>query len=510
MPYHSTLEKQIEKYIDKDISEKIDIKNFLEAVNSAYLTFERDRKLTDHAFNISENEYQKANHELQEEIQVRKNSIIKLKEAINSLDPNATFFANDKSDDDLISTISYLEQQIEKTKKLELDLIASKETAEIALQAKSDFLSVMSHEIRTPLNAIIGTILLLKTRDPLPSQQELLRVLEISSENLLSLINDVLDFNKLEEGKIRFTERDIELIHFLRNIKMAYSIKAEERGHQIKIIYDEDIPDFVKGDDIRLGQIINNLVSNAIKFTKNGTITIRVTLEENNEEDVLIFFAVEDNGIGIPEEKQELIFERFTQANAHITREFGGSGLGLTIIRKLLQLQKSDIYLHSEFGVGSKFYFKLRFKKSKATSREEKVQVFDKQDLFGISVLLVEDVTFNVMVAEGMLQNWNAIIDVAENGKVAVEKMKEKNYDIVLMDIQMPVMDGYSATTEIRKFNKITPIIALTASISIDIQEKAVNSGMNGFVTKPFNPNDLFAALYQNTIAKKAQKGKGA
>jgi signal transduction histidine kinase/CheY-like chemotaxis protein len=507
MLYHATLQKQIEKFLDEKLVDSEAIKGFLESVNSTYFTFERDRKLTDHAFNMSEVEYQKANNELQEEIELRKESITKLKEVIKSLDPNSAFFVNDKTDDGLINTISYLERQIQKTKQLETDLITSKETAERAFQAKSDFLSVMSHEIRTPLNAIIGTILLLKTRDPLPSQQELLRVLEISSENLLSLINDVLDFNKLEEGKIRFSERDIELIHFLRNIKMAYRIKAEERGNQIKIIYDEDIPDFIKGDDIRLGQIINNLVSNAIKFTKNGTVIMRVSLEENNENDVLVYFSVEDTGIGISKEKQELIFERFTQANAHITRDFGGSGLGLTIIKKLLQLQKSDIYLDSEFGVGSKFYFRLRFKKSKTTIREEKVQIFDKQDLFGIHVLLVEDVTFNVMVAEGMLQNWNAIIDVAENGKVAVEKMKDAKYDIVLMDIQMPVMDGYTATSEIRRFDTKTPIIALTASISIDIQEKAANSGMNGFITKPFNPNDLFAAIYQNTIGKDSGRG---
>ena len=198
-----------------------------------------------------------------------------------------------------------------------------------------------------------------------------------------------------------------------------------------------------------------------------------------------------------------MIFERFIQANTNINREFGGSGLGLTIIRKLLQLQNSDIQLESELGKGSTFFFTLRFKKSTAiTSIEEKIQSFEKQDLKSISVLLVEDVAFNVMVADGMLQNWNAKVDVAENGVFAIEKMKQNKYDIVLMDIQMPVMDGYTATQEIRKFDTITPIIALTASISIDIQEKASHVGMNGFVTKPFNPNDLYAALYRNTIGR--------
>ena len=229
-------------------------------------------------------------------------------------------------------------------------------------------------------------------------------------------------------------------------------------------------------------------------------------MKENNTDSVLIYFAIQDTGIGVPQEKQQLIFERFTQANTNITREFGGSGLGLTIIKRLLQLQNSDIHLESEPGKGSKFFFSLRFKKSKSnTVREEKIQTFDKQDLKGISVLLVEDVVFNIMVADGMLQNWNAKVDIAENGLLAIDKMKQNKYDIVLMDIQMPVMDGYTATEEIRKFDTSTPIVALTASISIDIQEKATQVGMNGFVTKPFNPNDLYAALYNNTIAKKAK-----
>ena len=502
MPYHKILEGQISKLLPEKYQQDELICQFLAAVSNCYATFEKDKKISEHAFDISEKEYQKANLNLQEQNEIRKQSILKLKEAIRSLDPNASFISD--KDDDLISTITYLEEQIRKAKELAVELVKAKEFAEKAMQAKSDFLSVMSHEIRTPLNAIIGTILLLQYQDPLPSQKEFLRVLEISSENLLSLVNDVLDFSKLEEGKITFTERDIELLHFLKNIKMANRIRAEEKGNNIKIMYDDDIPDFVRGDDVRLGQILNNLVSNALKFTQNGTITIQVTLKENNPEDVVIYFAVIDTGIGIAKEKQQLVFERFTQANTNITREFGGSGLGLTIIRKLLQLQNSDIYLESEQGKGSKFYFTLKFKKSGSNVvREEKIQTFDKQDLKGINVLLVEDVVFNIMVADGMLNNWNAKVDVAENGSIAIDKMRKNKYDIVLMDIQMPVMDGYTATAEIRKFDTITPIIALTASISIDIQEKASDVGMNGFVTKPFNPNDLYSALYKNTIAKK-------
>ncbi|MDE3143765.1 MAG: response regulator [Bacteroidota bacterium] len=505
MPYHKILESQIRKFLPEKCLQDESVCNFLNVVSRCYATFEKDKNISEHAFDVSEKEYQDINSNLLKQNEIRKQSILKLKEAIKSMDPNASFIL--ENDDDLFSTISFLEQQIKKSKELANELIKAKEFAEKAMTAKSDFLSVMSHEIRTPLNAIIGTILLLQYQDPLPSQKEFLRVLEISSENLLSLINDVLDFSKLEEGKIVFADRDVELLHFLNNIKMANQSKAEEKGNNIILKYDENIPDFVRGDDVRLGQILNNLVSNAVKFTKDGTITIETLLRENNADDVLIYFSVQDTGIGIPKDKQQIIFERFIQANTNITRDFGGSGLGLAIIKRLLELQGSEINLESEYGKGSNFYFVLRFRKSKInTIREEKIQTFDKQDLKGLKVLLVEDVLFNVMVADGMLQNWGAITETAENGAIAVEKMKENNYDIVLMDIQMPVMDGYDATTEIRKFDTATPIIALTASISPDIQQKVTNVGMNGFITKPFNPNDLYIALYENTINKSTKK----
>jgi CheY-like chemotaxis protein len=262
-------------------------------------------------------------------------------------------------------------------------------------------------------------------------------------------------------------------------------------------MYDDDIPDYVIGDDIRLGQILNNLISNAIKFTKKGVITIEVLLNNISDEFVYVDFAIIDSGIGISADKQEMIFDRFTQANTNITREYGGSGLGLTIIKLLLQLQNSEINLSSEEGKGSKFYFTLRFKKSNTTIQEEnnKIQNNETPDLSNIHILLVEDVEFNVMVAEKMLQNWKATVDIANNGEIAVAKAKENKYDIILMDLQMPVMDGYTATKKIRESNDTTPIIALTASITMDIQGRAMEFGMNDCITKPFNPNDLIAVI---------------
>jgi len=233
MPYHKILESQIRKFLPDKCLQDQNVCDFLNVVSRSYATFEKDKKISEHAFDVSEKEYQEINSNLLQQNEIRKQSILKLKEAIKSIDPNASFIL--EKDDDLFSTISFLEQQIKKSNELANELIKAKEFAEKAMMAKSEFLSVMSHEIRTPLNAIIGTILLLQYQDPLPSQKEFLRVLEISSENLLSLINDVLDFSKLEEGKIVFADRDIELLHFLNNIKMANQSRAEERGNNIII-----------------------------------------------------------------------------------------------------------------------------------------------------------------------------------------------------------------------------------------------------------------------------------
>lgn len=503
MEYHSILEKQIRKFLTSNYQENEELKNLLETISKSYYTFERDKNIADHAFDISEKEYQSVNADLQAQIDIRKSSIIKLKDAIRALDPTEANNFDDK-DEDLINIINFLEIQIRKTKQLEVELIAAKETAEKASRAKSEFLSIMSHEIRTPLNAIIGTNNLLHYQDPLPSQKELLNVMKISSENLLSLINDVLDYGKLEEGKIVLAERDMNLKLFVKNLRAAHRLRAEEKGNNLRLMYDDDIPDYVIGDDIRLGQILNNLISNAIKFTKKGLITIEVLLNHISDEFVAVDFAIIDTGIGISADKQEMIFDRFTQANTNITREFGGSGLGLTIIKLLLKLQNSDIYLSSEEGKGSKFYFTLHFKKSNTSVHDENNKILNNEspDLSNIRILLVEDVEFNVMVAEKMLQNWKATVEVANNGAIAVEMAKENKYDIILMDLQMPVMDGYSATLKIRETDQETPIVALTASITIDIQGRAIEFGMNDCITKPFNPNDLQAVIlkYAKTL----------
>ncbi len=498
MQYHKVLERQIKKLLPEIYSSNTDLLPFLTSVSNAYTTYEKDKKISDHVFAISEKEYQEVTNNLHEQNQIKNKSILQLKEAIKSLAPYST--SDIDGDDDLIKIIGFLQHQIILSKELESELINAKEAAEKAATAKSDFLSVMSHEIRTPLNAIIGYIHLLQQEETLPSQNEFLRILQISADNLLSLINDVLDFGKIEEGKIAFSERDIDIRQLVNNIRQANKIRAEERGNRIRVMFDEDIPMFIKCDEIRLTQVLNNLISNAIKFTRNGSITIEVLFKNETDTHIELYFAVADTGIGIPEEKQQLIFERFTQANSNITREFGGFGLGLAIIKKLLQLQQSDIGVESTPGKGSKFFFSLLFHKSKVTVKEEKSVDTTRPDLKGILVLLVEDVEFNVMFAKKLLSNWNANVEVAENGLVAINKVKAKDYDIVLMDIQMPVMDGLTSSLRIREFNTKVPIIALTASTSSELQEKAFECGINDYVSKPLNPSQLFSTIFKYTL----------
>ncbi len=494
MEYNKILEKQIKKHLPEHLVHNQELAPFLGAINDYYSTFERDKKIAEHAFAISEKEYLNAVADLKSQYALKQQSIRELKIAVSTLDPGYMENFNDLNDD-IFYIIDFLKEQITKSKEIEHHLISAKESAEQASRAKSDFLSVMSHEIRTPLNAIIGYIHLLINENPQPSQIEYLNILQISARNLLSLINDVLDFSKIEEGKIVFAESDFEMRTFLNDIKLSNKIRAEENGNIIKVLIDEDVPRFLRGDITRLTQVLNNLVSNAIKFTRNGRITIELQLQSIKDNRVEIYVGVSDTGIGISEENQKHIFERFTQAHKYITREFGGSGLGLAIIRKLLLLQGSDIQVESVPGKGSKFFFSLWFEKSEVLNLDIADHADVKEGLSGVKILLVEDVAFNSILAKKMLTNWNAHVTIAENGKNAVEEAKNNKYDLILMDVQMPVMDGLTASAEIRKFNQEIAIFPLTASTSAQMQAEFRSIGINEFIFKPINPDNLHKTI---------------
>ena len=387
---------------------------------------------------------------------------------------------------------------------MEQQLILSKDMAEKAALSKSQFLSTMSHEIRTPMNAVIGFTHLLLQMNPREDQMEYLKMMKFSAENLLVLINDILDFSKIEAGKIQFEEADFSIKQLIGNIRMALLQKASEKDIQLKLLIDHELPDAVVGDPVRLGQILTNLISNAVKFTKEGKVTIVASLSEKTTNHTIIDFEVTDTGIGIAADKLENIFESFTQASSDTTRKFGGTGLGLTITKRLLELMGSEIKVTSELGKGSTFYFDLKLKNSSKqfTQIVKEESHIETRSLKGVKILIAEDNQINVILAKQYMKLWDVECDVAENGEIAYTLVQTNDYDMVLMDLQMPEKDGYQTTVAIRelpgeKFKNL-PIIALTASAMLDIKDQAYIVGMNDYISKPFNPDELHRkiALY--------------
>lgn len=398
---------------------------------------------------------------------------------------------------------SYLSIRFEITekKKTEQELLLSLQKEEKANLAKDHFISMMSHEIRTPMNAILGLTQLMLEENPRADQEERLKTLKFSADNLLILLNDILDYRKIEEGKINFEEICFNLLDLIENLKRGNEFKTKEKKIEFKTFIDADIPEWISGDSIRLGQILHNLVSNAVKFTHTGYVKLEVHLVSQTNLDIDLDFFVIDTGIGIAKEKQNSIFDRFTQAGKEITRQYGGSGLGLSITKRLLELQNSNITVESEIGKGSKFYFRLKFNKVSSNFNSiTEVSTSYYRSLYGTKVLLVEDNEVNRLVATEFLKRWEVFIEHAENGIEALEKLNKERFDLILMDIQMPEMDGYETTKIIRKNQKYKnlPIIALTANATYNSRLKVIEAGMNDFITKPFKPIDLYNAIVKH------------
>lgn len=383
-----------------------------------------------------------------------------------------------------------------------LNLELAKKKAEQAAKSRSDFLSMISHEIRTPLNAVIGLTNFMIGDKPRPEQLEDLRTLKFSAEHLHVLINDVLDYSKLDAGKIEFEMRDVNIYEMAENIVKAFEGKAKEKGIYLKKEIDPKIPKMIVVDGLRLSQILTNLIGNAIKFTNKGGVTLSLTIVTSSMKKVAIKFLVEDTGIGIPKDKRETIFESFSQASTSTTREFGGTGLGLSITKRILDLQNIKINLFSKEGEGSRFYFTQTFEVSEEQEQVSTSEIEEKIDLANKKILLVEDNPVNVMVAKRFLSKWKVNVDVAENGREAIEKTAYSAYDLILMDLQMPIMDGYEASSELRIRGLTIPIIALTASVMLDVGDKVFSSGMNDYITKPFDPDDLYNKI-RTQITKK-------
>jgi signal transduction histidine kinase/DNA-binding response OmpR family regulator len=383
-----------------------------------------------------------------------------------------------------------------------------------ASKAKDEFFSNMNHEIRTPINAIAGfTDILLKTKVN-EDQRNMLKIIRSSTELLLSIVNDILDYSKIESGRLTLDSDVFNLKDCIHVIYELLKVKSRQKRIQFELVLDDNLPTYVKGDKTRLSQILTNLIGNAIKFTNKGFVKLKVDLISQTEEFKEIKFSVIDTGIGIAADKLSTIFDRFVQGDPSITRRYGGTGLGLSIAKCLVELQGGELKAESSLGRGSDFYFSINFPNP---SKQEinllnigrfpnKLKSIDKSTLKDLRVLVVEDTDINVKLVKRVLESEidNIHLDIAENGKVCIDKLRTNKYDIILMDLQMPVMNGFEATEYIRReLNIDTPIIALTANSSLSEKEKCFKLRMNEYLSKPFKGEYLISTILKHVRVKK-------
>jgi signal transduction histidine kinase len=394
-----------------------------------------------------------------------------------------------------------LEETLNKLEISQNELIEAKNKAEKASHAKTDFLSSMSHEIRTPLNAIIGFTNVVLDSDLNKDQKKYLDAIKTSGDVLMVLINDILDLAKVEEGKMTFNCNPFKLSSSISEILQIFGSKMDETKLKLIENFDSSIPEVLIGDSVRLNQIIINLVGNAFKFTKKGEITVGVKMLDEVKEYVNLEFYVKDTGIGISENNQQTIFDKFQQATFNTSNFNIGSGLGLTIAKKLIEMQGGSIKVNSKIDVGSTFSFTLSYKKIRSNFEVENKE-FIRKDLFGfplvknIKILVAEDEILNQLLIKTLLEKFGFEIDIACNGKIAIEKLQNNKYDIILMDLQMPEMNGFETTIHIRnkKKSKI-PIIALTANVTTADIEKCKIAGMDDYISKPINEKLLYNSI---------------
>jgi signal transduction histidine kinase/ActR/RegA family two-component response regulator len=414
---------------------------------------------------------------------------------------------------ELIGLNQNLEKRItERTKdikKSNKELAIAKKIAEDATKSKSLFLSNMSHEIRTPLNGIIGLTELLLGENHDEKTINMLDSIKYSADHLIHIINEILDFSKIEAGKIEFEKVDFNLRRLIDEMLKNMTFTVKSKGLDLKYELDENLPDFVNGDPVKLNQILTNLLGNAVKFTKSGFIKLMVSMKKPDAYGNIqgIYFCVADTGIGIPEDKLESIFQSFQQSDSSTTREFGGTGLGLTISKSFVELQGGKMWVNSKVGQGSVFQFiypceilKMKAKTALKTASEE--YVFTPLNK---NILVVEDNKLNQFVVTQFLNKWNSKVDIANNGVEALYFLSKKEYDIVLMDIQMPELNGLDASKEIRKkgssvLQQNIPIIALTANAFDETRKEIEEAGMNGFVSKPIIPKNLHQLIVELTL----------
>ncbi|WP_424495016.1 ATP-binding protein [Salinimicrobium sp. GXAS 041] len=390
------------------------------------------------------------------------------------------------------------------------ELITAKENAEKASTAKAQFLSTITHELRTPLYAVTGLTHLLLEESPTENQKEHLNSLKFSGEYLLSLINNILDLNKLEANKVELLETSFNLKKRISDVLVALKNSAEDKNTKLHLDFENSIPKKLKGDPLKISQILINLIGNSIKFTEEGHIWVRVKKVSQTGNQVVLKFEVQDDGEGISKEKQKAIFDSFTQGSLQINRKFGGTGLGLSIVKNLLNLMDSEIHLESELGEGSIFYFEMPFEALELTPTiaagevEKEPEKLTNDIMHHKKILVVEDNKINQMITRKILEKHQVNCDVADNGTTAIEKVKNNAFDLILMDIHMPGISGIEATIAIRKFNAEIPIIALTAVTLDENLDEFYLNGFNDIIPKPYKTEEFFLKINKYLAQTKA------
>ncbi len=405
------------------------------------------------------------------------------------------FYINNFSIVVLSAAFSYLSIYLER--KYAKALVIQKNKAEDAVEARTKFLSNMGHELRTPLNGIIGATNLIRNGSSLPEQQKYLDILKYCSDHMLGLVNDILDFNKIEQDKLELHPSKCNLKHILTQSLLPFYNRFEEKQLELKLEIDPELDALIMADDVRLVQVINNMLSNALKFTEKGYVKLEARLKKHEEGKMEVLFSVQDTGIGIPTDVQHRIFDSFWQVYNESTRKYGGTGLGLTICQRLLQLMNSKLLLESTQDKGSKFYFTITFPVVSINQPSSIKGETDLSDLSGYRILIAEDNLINMMIAKKILEDWKAVVTPCENGKIAMDVLaKDNNYNLVLMDLEMPEMDGYTALKEIKLLHGHLPVVAFTAALmDNNMYTSLVEQGFKDCILKPFQPAHLLSKI---------------